>query len=67
MKDMPYDCARVIQVVQTTLLRRGEGKSEGDPVRVIEQFWSLDGELLAENDRWKQGRTFKIDIDKEEK
>lgn len=67
MKDIPYDCARVIQVIQTTLLRRGEGKSEENPVRVIEQFWSLDGELLAENDRWKQGQTFEIDIDKEKK
>lgn len=59
MKDMTWDGARLIQVIQTTLLRRGKGK-EGDPIRIIEQFWSVDGKLLAENDRWKQGRTFDI-------
>jgi len=40
--------ACVIKVIQTTLLRRGDGKKT--PVRIIEQFWSLDGALLAEND-----------------
>jgi hypothetical protein len=39
----------VIQVVRTNLERRGKGV-DGDPVRRIEQFWSLDGRLLAEND-----------------
>lgn len=39
----------LIQVVRTTLLRRGEGE-KNDPIRRIEQFWSLDGKLLAEND-----------------
>lgn len=42
------DKAEVIQVVRTTLLRRGNGKD--DPIRIIEQFWSLDGKLLVEND-----------------
>lgn len=41
----------VIQVVRTRLRTRGEGV-QGDPIRAIEQFWSLDGELLAENDTW---------------
>jgi hypothetical protein len=40
---------RVIQVVETTLLRRGKG-IEGDPIRCIRQYWSLDGNLLAEVD-----------------
>ena len=39
----------VIQVVRTYLLRRGAGV-EGDPIRIITQYWSLDGELLAEVD-----------------
>lgn len=40
----------VIQVVRTLLLRRGVGKYMNDPIRIIEQFWSFDGKLLAEND-----------------
>ena len=40
--------AEVIQVIRTKLLRRGDGKK--DPIRVMEQFWSFDGKLLAEND-----------------
>ena len=39
----------VIQVIRTTLLRMGEG-TDKDPIRRIEQFWTLDGILLAEND-----------------
>ena len=44
---------KVIQVIVTTLLRRGSGKSEEDPIRIITQYWSLDGELLAEIDPTK--------------
>lgn len=40
--------AEVIQVIRTRLLRRGNGSTT--PIRIIEQFWSLDGELLAEVD-----------------
>lgn len=47
------DKAEVIQVIRTTLLRRGDGKE--DPIRIIEQFWSLDGQLLAENDPIARG------------
>lgn len=45
--------AEVIQVIRTKLLRRGKGK-DYDPIRIIEQFWSLDGKLLAENDPYKK-------------
>lgn len=41
----------VIEVVRTRLLRRGEGV-KGDPVRVITQYWSREGALLAEHDPW---------------
>jgi hypothetical protein len=41
--------ARVIQVIETGLDLRGKGV-EGDPVRRITQYWTLDGELLAEVD-----------------
>lgn len=37
-----------IEVIRTYIETRGDGKS--DPIRIIEQFWSMDGELLAEND-----------------
>ena len=42
--------AEVIPVIRTTLLRRGTGQSEDSPIRVITQYWSLDGDLLAEVD-----------------
>lgn len=42
--------ARLIQVIETRLTRRGSGKSEEDPVRLVTQYWSVDGELLAERD-----------------
>ena len=42
------DNAKVIAVIVTESLR-GEG-SETDPVRVVKQYWSMTGELLAEND-----------------
>lgn len=38
-----------IEVIRTKLTTRGTGK-ENNPVRRVEQFWSLDGKLLAEND-----------------
>jgi hypothetical protein len=39
----------VLQVIRTTLLRRGKG-IEGDPVRIITQYWLMDGTLLFEHD-----------------
>jgi hypothetical protein len=38
----------VMQVIRTTNLRRGDGKAT--PIRAITQYWSMDGELLAEQD-----------------
>jgi hypothetical protein len=43
------DNARVIAVIVTTLTRRGTGKDES-PIRIVTQYWSLDGEFLAEVD-----------------
>ncbi len=43
------DTVRVIKVVETTLTRRGRGTRDS-PVRVVTQYWSLEGELLAEVD-----------------
>ena len=43
------DGARVIQVIETMALR-GTGEDENDMCREVTQYWSFDGELLAEND-----------------
>lgn len=40
--------AKVIQVIETTA-KRGLG-TEKDPVRVVTQYWDLDGNFLAEMD-----------------
>jgi hypothetical protein len=40
--------ARLIQVIETDLERRGNGKTT--PIRIIKQYYSVDGELLAEVD-----------------
>jgi len=42
------DSAKVVPVIVTEALR-GIG-TENDPVRIVKQYWSFDGELLAEND-----------------
>lgn len=38
----------VMQVIRTTNLRRGDGVRT--PIRAITQFWSMQGDLLAEVD-----------------
>ena len=39
---------KVIEVVETSLATRGDGKEI--PIRTITQYWSREGELLAERD-----------------
>jgi hypothetical protein len=56
--EVKMDTCKVIQLIETTLTRAGEGK-EGDPIRTIKQYWTLDGELVAEYDTWtQQGKCF---------
>lgn len=43
---------RVIPVIESTV-HRGKG-IEGDPSRLVKQYHTLDGELLAEYDAWKE-------------
>lgn len=43
----PCKQVELLQVIRTTLLRNGSGKTSDDPVRRVIQYWSLDGELLA--------------------
>ncbi|HEX9704477.1 MAG TPA: hypothetical protein VGA20_04470 [Gemmatimonadales bacterium] len=45
--------ARVISVIETTLTLRGvseRAQTEGELARLVTQYWSLDGQLLAEVD-----------------
>jgi hypothetical protein len=44
----PLD-VQIKQIIITRLLRRGEGKND-DPIRIITQFWDMDGNLIAEFD-----------------
>lgn len=50
--DEVTDCARVIEVIETTLLRKGDGTAVS-PIRIVKQYWSLDGRLLAEVDPYR--------------
>lgn len=46
--NLSADGARVVPVIETALTRRGDGRNT--IMRVVRQFWSLDGDLLAEVD-----------------
>lgn len=53
----------VIQVIHTKLKREGLGTPD-DPMTVIEQFWSMDGELLWEIDprtQWVARGTMRVE------
>ena len=52
---MDVDTAEVIQVIRTTLTRRGDGTTES-PIRVITQYWTLEGKLLVEVDPVAENR-----------
>jgi hypothetical protein len=41
---------KLITVIETTLLRRGEGRGPDDCMRIITQYWTLTGELIIESD-----------------
>lgn len=44
------DTCRVIQVIESKLKRRGRGQDYNDPIRIITEYYTLDGEKLAEVD-----------------
>lgn len=46
------DSAQLIKVIKTESLM-GEG-TEDDPCRTVIQYWSTEGELLAEKDTWER-------------
>jgi hypothetical protein len=41
--------ARTVELIETISIR-GEGIDSTDPIREVFQYWTKDGELLAEND-----------------
>ena len=41
----------ILKLIRTRLLRRGDGKE--DPIRIIEQYWDLEGNLIFEIDSIK--------------
>lgn len=41
---------RLVLLIETKLERRGSGKSDDDPIRIITQYWTLGGELVVEID-----------------
>lgn len=47
------DSARVIAVIETKTAR-GSGENSESPVRVVTEYWSLDGIKLAESDPFLQ-------------
>lgn len=44
---------KVVQLIKTTLLRRGEG-SGVRPHRIVTQYWTMDGRLEFEVDPCKE-------------
>lgn len=57
------DSAKVIQVIET-VSSRGKGTEE-NPCRWVHQYWSLEGELLAENDPCEENNTHETEAVKE--
>lgn len=45
----------IIQLIRTRLLRTGKGV-EGDPIRIVDQYWRMDGTLEFERDSWKESQ-----------
>lgn len=52
-----YKEVEIIQVIKTRLQIRGDGRSENHPLRIITQFWSMNGDLLAEVDPFQPEQT----------
>lgn len=52
MKNYDMDIVKVEQVIICTNKRQGKGINS-DPIRIITQVFSFDGELIAEHDPFK--------------
>ncbi len=54
--------ARVLTVIETRMLPRGR-YTDRNPARLVTQYWSLDGTLLAEADKWAGDTIDKLELD----
>ena len=52
----------VIQLIKTNLLRRGSGETKDDPIRIIVQYWDMEGNLLFEVDGFKKHVDHNFDL-----
>lgn len=48
-KEIGIDNVKVMQVIVCTKKRRGKGVTD-DPIRMITEIFTLDGDLIAEHD-----------------
>lgn len=44
------DTAKCMEVIVTRILRRGDGKSDKDPIRIVTEVFTKDGVKIAEYD-----------------
>lgn len=44
------DTVKRLELIETTLTRRGSGKDSHSPVRVVTQLWTTAGQLVMERD-----------------
>jgi len=51
------ETVKVMSVIETKLLKRGTGVS-ADPVRIVTQYWDMDGRLIFEIDSEKTDRKY---------
>lgn len=56
--------AQLIEVICTRLDTRGDGKSSASPIRRLTQYWTPDGELLAEVDPCAEDITEQLRIER---
>lgn len=43
----------IVTLIKTSLTKRGKGV-EGDPIRRVTEYWTLDGGLEFEIDHWEE-------------
>lgn len=44
------DTVKKVTLIETTLTRRGDGEDMSSPVRIITEWWTLNGNKVAERD-----------------
>lgn len=60
----PRTRAEAITLIFTNLTTKGWGKGNHDPIRQVEQFWTEDGRLVAENDPFIYSEWFLSEVRK---